>query len=560
MVALAAKLESNDMSEASEAVTPPAGDGPARGGMELRRLGGATALMMGAVFASRAIGYLREAYIAYAFGASAHTDAYNVAFTIPDWLNYLVAGGALSITFITIFSPFVADRKEEEGYRVFSIVTTFMALGLGVGVVVAEVFTPQLLRLYMPSFTPAQLVECARMTRILLPAQLFFGIGGLICSTLYARGVFWLPALAPLFYSSSIIAGGVILHHWLGIESLAIGALVGAFLGPFLFPLLGARGGGLRFRPCFNFRDRDFVRWLKLTLPLMAGVSLVSADDWIIRPLGARFVGAITELTYAKQLMRVPIAVLGQAVGQATMPFFAWLVAQNEWDQLRETLDKAVVRTVIGALLATSWFAALALPITRVVYERGKFHDLNAHYTALYLVIFVISLAFWASQALYSRAFYAAGDTLTPMVAGTIVTAAMIPIYIMLAHRLRVPGLALASDIGITANALVLAYLLHRRNWLGASARRWRSVPRVAVVAAVAGYVVFEFSRRLEGPAYHGLRELGMMVVSSVLWLLLVYGFARLLGLSEQIDESWRLARRVFDRIGILTPRGEGGP
>lgn len=543
------------MPDASEAAIPPAGEN-----MELRRLGGATALMMAAVFASRAIGYLREAYIAYAFGAGPHTDAYNVAFTIPDWLNYLVAGGALSITFITIFSPFVAKRREEQGYRVFSIVTTFMALSLGVGVVVAELFTPQLLRLYVPAFSAAQLAECARMTRILLPAQLFFGVGGLICSTLYARGVFWLPALAPLFYSSSIIAGGVALHHWLGIESLAVGALAGAVLGPFLFPLWGATRGGLRYRPCFAFRDPDFTRWLKLTLPLMAGVTLVSADDWIIRPLGARWHGAISELNYAKQLMRVPIAVLGQAVGQATMPFFAWLVARNQWDQLRETLDRAVVRTVTGALLAASWFVALALPITRVVYERGRFGDANAHSTAFYLVIFVLSLAFWASQSLYSRAFYAAGDTLTPMVAGTIVTAAVIPVYIVLAHRLQAPGLALASDIGIAVNTLLLAYLLHRRNWLGASAARWRPMPRVVLVAAIAGGGVYELARRLEPAAYHGLHELALLALASLLWLLVVYVLARLFGLREMIDETWRLVRRVFDRIGILTPRGEGGP
>lgn len=547
------------MLEGSEAVTSPAGgDGPA--GMELRRLGGAAALMMAAVFASRAIGYLREAYIAYAFGASGHTDAYNVAFTIPDWLNYLVAGGALSITFITIFSPYVAERREEEGYRVFSIVTTFMILALGIGVVIAEIFTPQLLRLYVPSFRPGQLAECARMTRILLPAQLCFGVGGLICSTLYTRGVFWLPALAPLFYSSSIIAGGVFLHHWLGIESLAVGALAGAFLGPFLFPLLGARKRGLRYRPSMAFRDPAFLRWLKLTLPLMAGVTLVSADDWIIRPLGAAFFGAITELTYAKQLMRVPMAVLGQAVGQATMPFFASLAAQGKWEQLRETLDKSVVRTVTGAVLATSYLAGLALPITRVVYERGKFHDGNAHSTALYLTIFVLSLAFWAAQTIYSRAFYAAGNTLTPMLAGTIVTAVMIPLYIFLAHRLQVPGLALASDIGITVNVLVLVYLLHRRNWLGAAWSRWRLVPRVMVAAAIAGVVVFEFTLRLEGATYHGLRELGLLLGASLLWLALVYALARLLGLQELMDESWRLARRVFHRVGILAPRGEGGP
>ncbi|MGH9505366.1 MAG: murein biosynthesis integral membrane protein MurJ, partial [Terriglobales bacterium] len=460
--------------------TPPAsGPTPARGGLALNRLGGAAALMMAAVLASRVIGYVRQAYIAWAFGASPQTDAYNVAFTIPNWLNYLVAGGALSITFITIFSPYLARGEEREGYRVFSIVATFMAVALTAGVILGEIFAPQLLRLYMPGFSAEQLVLCVRMTRILLPAQLFFGVGGLICATLYARGVFWLPALAPLFYSTSIIFGGVLLSHWLGITSLAVGALVGAGIGPFLFPLFGAKRGGLGFRFNFHFRDPAFVHWLKLTLPLMIGVSLVSADDWIMQPLSATFHGAITELVYAKQLMRAPTAVLGQAVGQATMPFFAWLVAENRWDELRETLDRAVVKTATAAVLATSYLAALALPLTELVYLRGRLDLAAARWTALYLTIFVISLAFWAVQGLYSRAFYAAGDTLTPMVAGTIVTAAVIPIYILLAHRFAVPGLAIASDTGMIIYTLVLAGLLHRRHWLGASMARWRVMPRV---------------------------------------------------------------------------------
>lgn len=534
--------------------TPPGGPGTpaARRGLALSRLGGAAALMMAAVMASRLIGYVRQAYIAWAFGASPQTDAYNVAFTIPNWLNYLVAGGALSITFITIFSPYLAKGNEEEGYRVFSIVATFMAVALTVGVVLGEIFTPQLLRLYMPHFSAAQLVLCARMTRILLPAQLFFGIGGLICATLYARGVFWLPALAPLFYSTSIIFGGVLLSHWLGITSLAVGALAGAVIGPFLFPWFGAKRGGLRFRLDFHFRDPAFVHWLKLTLPLMVGVSLVSADDWIIQPLGAQFHGAITELVYAKQLMRVPTAVLGQAVGQATMPFFAWLVAENRWDELRETLDRAVVKTAAAAVLAASYLAALALPLTELVYVRGKFTVHEAHLTAIYLAIFVVSLAFWAVQGLYSRAFYAAGDTMTPMIAGTLVTLAVIPLYIVLAHGYRVPGLVVASDAGMIINTLVLAWLLHRRHWLGASAARWRTLPRVVLVAVVAGGAAFALARHFEPAHYAGLRVLGLVAGASVVWLGLVIGLAWLLGLQALLAEAWQLARRAAAK---LTPR-----
>src|SRR5947207_16001035 len=108
----------------------------------------ATVLLMSTVMLSRVIGYLREAYIAYAFGAGPQTDAYVAAFTLPDWLNYLVAGGTASITFISIYTRYVAEQREEQANKAFSVVITVMTAVLGAGVIIAEIFAPQILRIY----------------------------------------------------------------------------------------------------------------------------------------------------------------------------------------------------------------------------------------------------------------------------------------------------------------------------------------------------------------------------------------------------------------------------
>lgn len=543
----------------TEPSTEPAVSAKPSAGLEMRRLGGATALMMAAILASRVVGYVREAYIAFAFGAGHNTDAFVTAFTIPDWLNYLVAGGSLSITFITIFSPFVAEHREDEGYRVFSVVATFMAVVLTLGVIGGEIFAPQLLRLYVPEFSPAQLAQCVFMTRVLLPAQLFFCIGGLLSATLYTRGSFLIPAMAPLVYNAGIILGGVVLGRWIGIPSLAVGAITGAVLGPFLLPLWGSLRRGLHYRPLLSLRDADFRRWIKLTLPLMIGISLVTADDWIMRPLAAHLTGAISHLNYAKRLIGVPIAVLGQAVGQASMPFFSWLATQNKWDEFRNTVDRSVVRTVTLALLASSWLAALSLPVVRVVYQRGHFHAQDAVLTAGYFLLFALSLIFWSSQSLYSRAFYAAGDTLTPMLKGTLVTICMIPLYILFAHHLGIPGLALASDLGILTHTVVLAWLLHRRNLLGMKKERWQEVPRVLLTALVAGGVTFELARRLDPVHYHWLKELGVLLVATLAWGLMVWGLSHLLRLDHLRDEVRGLQRKVLGRLGRRRPVADSG-
>src|SRR5437588_11174965 len=114
----------------------------------------ATLLLMAAVMLSRVVGYVREAYIAYAFGAGPQTDAYVAAFTLPDWLNYIVAGGAVSITFISIYTRFLAEKRDADPQKTFSVVITVMTAVIIVGTTVAEIFTPQFVRWFVHGFSP----------------------------------------------------------------------------------------------------------------------------------------------------------------------------------------------------------------------------------------------------------------------------------------------------------------------------------------------------------------------------------------------------------------------
>src|SRR5713101_1830889 len=144
----------------------------------------ATLLLMSAVMVSRVIGYVREAYIAYAFGAGPATDAYVAGFTIPDWLNYLVAGGTASITFVSIYTRFLAEDKEAEAQKTFSVIITVMTAVLGVGILLAEIFTPQISHQLFPKFSSEQMQLCVHLTRILLTGQLFFYVGGVVWAVL----------------------------------------------------------------------------------------------------------------------------------------------------------------------------------------------------------------------------------------------------------------------------------------------------------------------------------------------------------------------------------------
>jgi putative peptidoglycan lipid II flippase len=481
----------------------------------------ATLLLMGAVALSRVIGYVREAYIAYAFGAGQQTDAYVAAFTLPDWLNYIVAGGAASITFISIYTRFLAENRDADAKKTFSVVITVMTAVMIVGTVIAEIFTPQFVRWMFRGFSLTQVELTVHLTRILLPAQIFFYVGGVVSAVLLSHRLFLFPAFGPLLYNIFIIFGGVIAGRHFGIASLAYGALAGSIVGPFLASVIGAARIGTGYRPSFDIRNPAFREWVRLSIPLMLGFSLVTVDDWILRYYASSGVGDIARLNYAKRLFTVPIAVLGQAAGQASLPFFARLFNEKRFKEFADTVNDSVYRVAAASFLATGWMMAAAVPLIDLVYRRGRFLLSDTQTTAVYFFWFSLSLAFWAAQGLYARAFYAAGDTLTPMVAVTVITAASLPVYTLLFHHYGVVGLAFASDIGIGANLIALACLLHYRKMVSLRTLRWDELGKSAVTATVAGGICFGVSRSLPLSVYsHSIRIVDLLQLGliSVTW------------------------------------------
>jgi putative peptidoglycan lipid II flippase len=481
----------------------------------------ATLLLMGAVTLSRVIGYVREAYIAYAFGAGGQTDAYVAAFTLPDWLNYIVAGGAASITFISIYTRFLAENRDADAKKTFSVVITVMTTVMIVGTILTEIFTPQFVRWMFRGFSPAQVELTVHLTRILLPAQIFFYVGGVVAAVLLSHRLFLFPAFGPLLYNIFIILGGAIAGRRLGIASLAYGALLGSIVGPFLASVIGAARIGTGYRPSFDIMNPAFREWVRLSIPLMLGVSLVTADDWILRHYASSGVGDIARLNYAKRLFAVPIAVLGQATGQASLPFFARLFNEKRLKEFATTVNDSVYRVAAASFLATGWMMAAAFPLIDLVYRRGRFLVSDTQTTAIYFFWFSLSLALWSAQGLYARAFYAAGDTLTPMVAVTVITSASLPIYSFLFHRYGVVGLAFASDIGIGANLLALAWLLHYRKMVSLGDLRWGELGKSALTAAIAGGISLEVARSVTPliPAHSSrVADLVQLGLISVTW------------------------------------------
>ncbi len=455
----------------------------------------ATVLLMASVMLGRIIGYLREMYVAWAFGAGPKTDAYVAAFTLPDFLFYILAGGTASITFISIYTRQISQKREREAQEAFNSTISIMTVVMIFGTILIEIFTPQFERLLFPHFTAEQMQLCVYLTRILLPGQIFFYAGGVVSAVLLSRRMFLYPALSPVIYGSSIILGGLIGAHRFGITALAYGALAGSFIGPFLINAIGASNAGLGYRLNFNWRNSEFREWVRLSIPLMLGVSLVSADDWILRYFASGGAGDITRLNYAKRLFALPISIIGQAAGQASMPFFAKLFGEGRRADYADIVNKSVYRISAVSMLVTALMIPAALPFVDLAFRRGRFTFGDSLSTSVYFAWFSVSLALWSAQALYSRGFYAAGNTLTPMIASTVITAVSLPIYASLFHRFGVTGLVVASDIGILMHTVTLAWLLQRSKLVPLRGLPWIGLAKAFGTALFAGVVAYGVSR-----------------------------------------------------------------
>ncbi len=481
----------------------------------------ATLLLMLSSLLSAVLGLVRVKYINYRFGAGPQTDAYNAAFELPDMLAYFLVGGVASISLVTILNRYRADGDEEGGDRAISIVLNAMILVLGAAILLAEIFAPIYTRYKFAGFTPANAALCTSLTRLLLPAQLFFFIGGVLGSKLLVRKIFIYQAITPLIYNAGIILGAVLLSARFGIYSLAIGVLCGVILGPAALTAFGASREGLRYRPIVNLRHPAFTEWLRLSIPLMIGVSLATADKWILSFFASYDPGGISRLTVAKTLFNAPMGIIGQAAGAASLPFFSSLFSEHRLTDFASAVNRSITRIFAVALLLAAWMIALAPPIVDL-FRGGSFNRTDAIQTAHYFAIFAISLALWASQGIYARAFYAAGNTFTPALAGTIITLISIPIYRFLFHTVGMTGLAIASDLGILTHTATLAILLHRRKLVPINGLEFTELLRALLAACIAFAAATACVRLL--PLHHGhAADLLLILIASTIWAALCW-------------------------------------
>jgi putative peptidoglycan lipid II flippase len=437
-------------------------------------MGAAALIVSGGVLLSRILGVLRDVVFAGLLGADAVTDQYVAAFRIPDFMNYLLAGGFLSITFIPIFSRYLADGDEDGGWRALTAIIRPIALAIAGLVVIGWVAAPFVIETIYPDFTAEQTTTTVRLTRIVLPAQVFFVTGALFSAVQYAKGAFFVPSLAPIIYNLGIISGGVGYAAAVGEadpEGFIWGALIGAIVGNFALQWWGARRVGMRLGGDVPWRHPVLREYLLIALPLMIGQSIVVLDETFMSVFGDLVGdGAQTHLQYARRTMFVPVGVIAQAAGVAAYPFLARLFAEGRQRELAATVDKALRWVVVLAMGAAALLMAMSVPTIRVLFERGSFEVEDTAAAATALFFYAIAVPIWGGLQVLSRAFYARREMWTPVVIGTVATVIAIPLYVVLQRGYGLRGVAVASVLALALYTATLAFAWYRNQPEGGAA------------------------------------------------------------------------------------------
>ncbi|MEZ0576346.1 lipid II flippase MurJ, partial [Halodesulfovibrio aestuarii] len=335
-----------------------------------QHMGLAAVIMAVSIFLSRFMGLIRDKVISFYYGASIESDIYFASFVIPDFLNYLLAGGYFSITLIPLLAEYFS-KSDDEGWTFLSSVLFWVCAVITAGTCVAWIGAPYLAKIAAPGFDAPSLARLTYFLRIILPAQIFFLLGSCFSGVLYMRKQFLVPALVPLVYNASIIIGGLFMIDK-GMEGFCWGVLFGAATGSFMLPYLAVRSGGLKWR--FALRHPGLKKFVLLALPLMIGQSIVVLDEQFVRIFGSLTGdGSVSLLNYSRRIMLVPVGVVAQAAGVASYPFLAALVAKGDTHEFNATLSKALRNTMLFIVPLSFWMISASEPTLRLIFQQGSF-------------------------------------------------------------------------------------------------------------------------------------------------------------------------------------------
>ncbi len=504
-----------------------------------KRIAGAATVISAATSLSRVLGYARDAAIAYVFGAGLQADAFFMAFRISNLLRRLVGEGALTSSFIPIFTEEKSSRTTESTRELASSVFTLFAVILTVITALGMFFSEEIVRFMAPGFVadPEKFSLTVSLTRFLFPYMVFIGLMAIAMGVLNSYRHFAAPALAPVFFNLAIIASIFAVAPFLvsPVYALVIGVLAGGVLQLFIqLPFLGKFG--MLPKLSFRFSDPAIRKIFILMGPATFGIGIYQLNIFVTMWFSSRLPeGAVSYLYYAGRLMELPLGIFAVSVTTAVLPSLSEQVAKKEWEGVKSSLSFAIRLVNFVTIPATIGLLVLSGPIVDALFLRGQFSLLDATGTASALYWYALGLVPVAVSRILTSVFYSMKDTATPVWVAFVSFLANAAFCFALVGPMAHNGLALASTLAAAVNCVILFVLLKRRFGRFGGREVLSSGLKSLFASAVMGIVVYVIVSRFgSGISGEGARAL-LVAVCLGAGIVTYITASRLLGTTELV-------------------------
>ncbi|MBW1956480.1 MAG: murein biosynthesis integral membrane protein MurJ [Deltaproteobacteria bacterium] len=466
---------------------------------ESRRVFRAAGVVGGATLLSRILGFVRDAVIAWMFGAGPGADAFFVAFRIPNLLRRLLAEGSLSIAFIPVFTDVMTRQGRAEAFKLVRSAFRILVLVLAVVSALGVLFSPFIVKGIAPGFArlPEKMALTTDLTRIVFPYIFFVGILALFMGVLNALGHFAAPALAPAALNLAVIAAVFFLCPVMAepVQGLAVGVLLGGALQVAMQGPVILKKGVRLFRKAPLWHP-DLNRVGRLMLPTVIGAAVYQINILVGTLLASLLPeGSVSFLYYADRLVQFPLGLFAIAAATAALPSLSRQAAVGDFEGVKKTFSDSMTLVFFITLPAMTGLIVLREPIIAALFERGAFGPESTRLTAVALLYYGMGLWAFSAVRVVVSAFYALQDTKTPVWTAVVSVLANMGFGILLMGPMGHGGLALATSLASMVNlGLLLRALRGRLGALGArkmAASLLRSAAGSAAMGAGVWFIYF---------------------------------------------------------------------
>ncbi len=542
---------------------PPAGASVAR----------SAAVMGVATSLSRVAGLAREQVFAFLFGAGDFTDAFNVAYRIPNLLRDLFAEGAMSSAFVPTFNEALTRDGRDEAFRLTNRVLSALLVIVGTITIVGILTSPWLVGLLAGEYrtVPGKFAVTVTMTQIMFPYLLEISWAAIAMGMLNSLGEFFVPAIAPALLNVAMIVAGFTLcplaayYGWPAITGMAVGAMLGGILQMTVqFVALWRRG----YRPawCLDFADARVRQIARLMVPGTVGLAATQVNVAVGTVLATSLgTGPVSWLGYAFRLMQLPIGVFGVSVAQANLPMVSRQAAARDLEGFAGTLGSSLRLTMLLTVPASLLLIGLAEPILRLLFQHGCFTTYDTQQTAVALSAYAIGLFAFAAVKVLGPSYYALGDTRTPVRSSLASVGVNLTASLILTPIWGVFGLAFANSLAGIANFAQLWWNLPRHVENPGRLGIGITLLKTAVIGAIAAAAL----RPLHGGLEAGLLAWGCtsfrgggilanglaLTAAGIVGLALVLMLGRVAGIAEVTQAVNLIQRRLLRRKQPEQPR-----